>query len=269
MSHRSAKKSLGQNFLVDDNIAEKIVACAGVTEDDVVVEIGPGRGILTRLLAARAGRLIAIELDNALAQKLKEEFAFHKRVTIEHADFLKTELSDYASGAQGRIKLIGNIPYNLSGPIIFKALDFYETISEMILMLQREVARRVVAGPGTKEYGLLAIRSQALAHTKLLFNVSAHVFRPRPKVTSAVVRWEFPERPKYTMSDSEFFARVLKTAFAQRRKKLRNSLKEIFAEAPYEGTLLNKRPEELSVVELVEFCETLWAYGRKRSQRNC
>jgi len=254
------KRSLGQNFLVDKNIALKIVDALSLAQDDIVIEIGPGRGILTRYLAERVETLYAVELDGKLAEALKSEYSGEPSVQIITENFLNFDLNKLGS-VDKKIRLVGNVPYNISSQIVFKALQNAELICDMTLMLQKEVAQRVVAGPRSKAYGILAIQSQIYAEPQILFHVSPTVFRPRPKVESSVVKWDFYETEKYILADPKYFTRFLKAVFSQRRKILKNSLKQLITDFP-EGLItsydLNRRPEELSVSELVELGNQLF-----------
>ena len=259
MTVQKPKRSLGQNFLIDDNIAKKLINCANLTCNDVVLEIGPGRGALTALIAPKVKHLIAVELDRTLATGLKKTFNNNKNVKIINADFILLDIAQHCKHGT-KIRIIGNIPYNLSGPIIFKVLDNYMRVEDMLLMLQKEVAHRIVAKPRTKDYGLLSIFNQAVADPKILFDVSPHVFRPRPKVSSSVVHWVFPEEPKYYVKDRALFRTVLRTAFSQRRKTMRNSLREMLPENMTDCMVLSKRPEELTVKELIKLCEDIATY---------
>lgn len=251
-----AKRSLGQHFLRDENIARKIVDSCNFQPHDCVVEIGAGEGVLTRLLAPRVGHLTAVEIDGQLASYLRESFHADTRVDIVQADILAVDFSDYRCGEQ-RIRILGNVPYNISSQIIFHALEQSPVIADMTLMLQKEVAQRVVAAPCSKEYGLLSIHSQVYAEVKLLFTISPQVFRPRPKVDSAMVRWDFSRGIRYHLEDRAFFRQFLKTAFSQRRKMLRNSLKPLLQGQSLAGIELTRRPEELTIDELIMLCNRI------------
>ncbi|MDZ7294284.1 MAG: 16S rRNA (adenine(1518)-N(6)/adenine(1519)-N(6))-dimethyltransferase RsmA [candidate division KSB1 bacterium] len=253
------KRSLGQHFLVDPNVARKIVHAFAPQPQDVVVEIGPGQGALTALLAGNVRQLFAVELDRTLAAALADRFAGMPGVQVMEADFLSVELAALAP-PQARLRVIGNIPYNISAPIIFRVLDQAAVVEDMLLMLQKEVALRVVAGPGSKQYGPLAVHSQLLADVRLLFDVSPHVFRPRPKVDSAIVRWRFLAQPRFAVEDRALFARFVRAAFGQRRKVLRNALGRLCERSFLAGLnepLLALRAEQVGVGELVRLYNLL------------
>ncbi len=252
------KKSLGQNFLRDENIARKIVAAIEPAPGDVIVEVGPGAGALTRVLAPRVERLIAVEID-ARAVKLLRELFSGTTVEVRHENFLDTDLECLAENllktAGGRMRIVGNIPYNITSPILFHALDHRARVKDITIMMQKEVARRLVASPRTKEYGILSVFTQLFADVRLLFDVSPNAFFPKPKVTSSVVRLGVLETPRFPLRDEQFFRAMVRAIFGKRRKTLRNTLRYFLGEAPFElpGTIdLGRRPEEFSVEELVE-----------------
>ncbi len=214
------KKSLGQNFLADENIASRIIRSASLTKDDTVVEIGPGRGALTRELAEKAGRVIAIELDERLAGHLKEIIGNPPNLQVVAGDALKFPYESLP----GKVKVVANLPYYISTPIITRLLKAHDKISSMILMLQKEVAERLTASPGGRDYGYMSVMVQFHAEAEMLFTVPKQAFTPVPKVDSAVVRLGLRDAPK-GISDPVFFERVVSAAFSKRRKMLKNSLK--------------------------------------------
>jgi 16S rRNA (adenine1518-N6/adenine1519-N6)-dimethyltransferase len=247
-----AKKSLGQNFLTDPHYLRKIVEAAKVGPADQVIEIGPGLGHLTRELAARAGRLLVIELDGRLIPGLREEFASRKDVDVVHGDALKF---DYGS-LSGAWKVVANLPYYISTPLIQRLIARRPRFTTLTLMLQKEVAERIAARPGGKEYGFLSVLVQYSATARIEFIVPAGAFAPRPKVDSAVVTLSLRERPEHVVQNEAFFVQVIKAAFSQRRKTLRNSLqalnypRTVLIEAgEAAGIDLGRRAETLSVVE--------------------
>ncbi len=253
------KRSLGQNFLVDPNVARKIVRAFAPQPQDVVVEIGPGQGALTTLLAGAVERLFAVELDRSLAAELKERFGTASGLTVMEGDFLSIELASLAPPDR-RLRVIGNIPYNLSAPIIFRVLEQAEVVEDMFLMLQKEVAMRVVARPGSKQYGPLAVHSQLLADVSVLFEVSPQVFRPRPRVDSAIVQWRFLGQPRFAVGDRAFFAQFVRAAFGQRRKVLRNALGRLCPKEALDELnepLLACRAEQVALHDLVRLCDLL------------
>ncbi len=212
----TAKRSLGQNFLVDENISRKIVSALQVVPGDHVIEIGPGKGALTRLLAKSGARVTAVEKDSRLAADLRQSLAGYSNLEVLEGDFL--EFSFPSSPA--RCKVIGNIPYNLTSRIVSRLVDERQRIESAVLMIQDEVARRLAASPGTKEYGAISIRLQIVSDVEKLFIVTPQCFRPRPKVDSRVVRFVFKTREP--LGDEVGFVRFVKAAFGMRRKMFRH-----------------------------------------------
>ena len=221
------KKFLGQNFLVDENIAKKIVSSLEISEDDTVVEIGPGQGVLTKYICQLTSNATAVEIDSSIFNKLTE--TFKDKIILIHGDFLKFDILKEVKAIKAgkKIKIIGNIPYNITSEILFKLFEIADKIDLAVLMMQKEVAKRLNAKPDTKDYGILAIQSQIHARPKILFNVSAASFFPKPNVDSSVVRLVFNES-KSDIKDKELFKKLVKESFGQRRKTLRNSLKKFF-----------------------------------------
>ena len=251
--HR-AKRSLGQNFLVDGNLQRKIVAAVGAGPEDEVLEVGPGRGALTRHLAGTVGRLVLVELDDVLAAALAREYEGRRDVEVVHGDVMKVPLHDHVRDP-GRLRVVGNIPYNITTPILFRLLERPRP-SEIVLMVQEEVAERIVAAPGTAAYGALAVGVQSVAAAERLFRVGRQAFRPVPKVESAVVRIR-PFRPEPLSLEEELRLRLLvRAAFQWRRKQLGKILREhpdlqvpagvAEALALELGVALQDRPERLS-----------------------
>ncbi|MEK6607220.1 MAG: 16S rRNA (adenine(1518)-N(6)/adenine(1519)-N(6))-dimethyltransferase RsmA, partial [Myxococcota bacterium] len=217
-----AKKSLGQHFLIDRNIVGKIAAACALHEGDVVLEIGPGTGALTRALAQTGARVIAVEIDPRLVAILEREKI--PRVTIVHGDALELDLARLAQEAGRRLVVAGNLPYNISSPVLFLLLDVCEAWSRAVLMLQREVAVRLGAPPGGKDYGVLAARLGALVAVDALFDVAPGCFRPPPAVRSRVVRVTPLPVPRIR-APADAYARVVRAAFGKRRKTLANALR--------------------------------------------
>lgn len=241
-----AKKNLGQHFLNDKNIAKKIVDSLQANQVQNVLEIGPGMGVLTQfLLQNEQYQTTVVEIDRESVEYLNEHYpklAGH----IIAKDFLKLDLKEHFSGS---FAVIGNFPYNISSQIFFKVLDYKNQIPEVVGMIQKEVAERLSAGPGSKTYGILSVILQAYYDIDYLFTVHEHVFIPPPKVKSAVIRLSRNQREKLDC-DETLFVKVIKTAFNQRRKTLRNSLKPLLTdEILRSDDFLNKRPEQLSVSE--------------------
>ena len=216
-----AKKSLGQNFLVDDGVAGRIIDAADVGPTDTVVEIGPGHGVLTRGLAGRAGRVIAIELDPMLYDKLKSEFSGVPNLELVLGDALKYPYEGLDKG----VKVVANLPYYISTPIITRLIAARGKINLMVLMLQKEVAARITAPPGGKDYGYLSVMVQLYTEPKVLFDVSRHAFKPEPKVDSAILKLQMRTEPAVAVADYALFEKIVSAAFSQRRKTLRNTMK--------------------------------------------
>ena len=258
-----ARRKLGQHFLADRSVAGRMLDALQLDPGtDVVVEIGPGKGALTRLLAERARRVVAVELDQRLADELQKEFADTANVSVVKADFLRVDLTQYKEPGE-RLRVVGNIPYSITSDIVLKLLDpaARGVLWDATLMVQREVADRVVAKPGSKAYGTLSIFSQVFARPQVLFGVPARAFRPQPRVSSAVVRWADFQEPPFAVADEALFRRVVRTAFAQRRKKLQNTLRALGRGAlealDRAGVDLSRRPEELTPDEWVRLTSVL------------
>lgn len=216
------RKSLGQNFLRDPNMIRKIVSSLRAPDGAAVVEIGPGMGALTGHLLQRYPTMRAVEVDERAVAYLKEEYP---SLRVEHQDVLSVDWKAWAQEAEGPLYVIGNLPYYITTPILFSLLDALEYVQEVVVMMQLEVAERIVAQPRTKAYGTLSVQLQLLTEPELLFRVSRNVFFPKPAVTSAVVRFTFtPNRPALAGLDVDFFRTIVRAAFQQRRKTLRNSL---------------------------------------------
>lgn len=242
------KKQLGQHFLNDKNIANKIVESLTAIDANVVLEVGPGMGILTKSLADRFGnKLYAAEVDDDSINYLKSSIP-ELNERLLHVDFLKFDLLKIASS---NIAIIGNFPYNISSQIFFKVIDNRNIVSEVVGMVQREVAQRICEPPGTKTYGILSVLLQAYFDIEYLFTVNEGVFTPPPKVKSAVIRLK-RNRTQSLGCNENLFKRVVKAGFNQRRKTLRNSLKSAFSELNGDHPLLSKRPEQLGVADFIE-----------------
>lgn len=244
MSFVKPKKRLGQHFLIDQNIAIKIVDSLG-TEVSDVLEIGPGTGVLTQYLLNRPEiNLHVIEIDRESVAFLEENFKNLKHIWSE--DFLKSDISEKFSGD---FSIIGNFPYNISSQIFFRVLQMRNRVPEVVGMIQKEVAERISAPHGKKVYGILSVLLQAFYDIEYLFTVSENVFNPPPKVKSAVIRLKRNSR-KELPCDELFFVKVVKAAFHLRRKMLRNSLKGICQNLPAE--FAEKRPEQISVQDFID-----------------
>lgn len=257
------KKFLGQHFLKDLKIAEAIADTVDACPDLPILEVGPGMGVMTQFLAGKNRPIKVVEIDNESVAYLKEKFPQLKDNIIEH-DFLKLHLEKVFDGQS--FVLTGNYPYNISSQIFFKMLDYKDLIPCCTGMIQKEVAERIAAAPGSKTYGILSVLLQAWYSVEYLFTVHENVFNPPPKVKSAVIRMT-RNNIQNLGCDEKLFKQIVKTCFNQRRKTLRNSIKPLFAqydiqrqqqglpakvhELFFNQEILNKRPEQLSVEEFV------------------
>jgi 16S rRNA (adenine1518-N6/adenine1519-N6)-dimethyltransferase len=221
-----ARKELGQNFLKDTQVAERIVERADLVPDDVVLEIGAGLGVMTVAAARKAGKVIAVEKDRQLVPLLRAELLVHgfSHVRIYEENFLAVPLTQLAGPDSRPLVVIGNLPYNISSQIVVKLIQERQRVNRAVLMFQKELAERLCAGPGTKVYGRLSVILQYCADLTYLFDVRATQFHPRPKVDSAVLGIRFKSHILQAVNDEQLFARVVQAAFGQRRKTLRNSL---------------------------------------------
>lgn len=244
-------KRLGQNFLRDPNTARRIVAALDVPQDSPVVEVGPGTGALTGMLAGRFGRFAALEVDERAVQHLRQTLP---GVDIRHGDVLKADWRALADELGCPLHVVSNLPYYITSEILFGLVDARAAIGKAVVMMQREVARRIVAVPRTKEYGILSVVLQRTCVPTLLFDVSPNVFYPKPDVTSSVLRLDFAEGPG-DGDDPAWFRTVVRTAFNQRRKTLRNSLGRLGAEVPERWR--ECRAEELSPADFVDLAAYL------------
>lgn len=239
------KKSLGQHFLKDENIARKIIGCISDKSKNIL-EIGPGTGMLTKyLLQDDKLQPKFIETDAQSVAFLQENYPEIKEKVIKD-DFLKTDLKDFF---ENDFTIIGNFPYNISSQIFFKVLENRHLVDEVVCMIQKEVAERISTGPGSKTYGILSVLLQAYYRIDYCFTVSEKVFVPPPRVKSAVIRLK--RNNVHLECDEELFFKIVKTAFNQRRKTLRNSLKRISGDKTLNDDIFNKRPEQLGVDEFV------------------
>lgn len=246
-----AKKHLGQNFLHERGVIEKIVQAIDPKPGEAIVEIGPGQGAITFPLLDRHGELTVIEFDRDLIFPLTEAARAHGKLEVIHRDVLQVDFTKLA--AEKKIRLVGNLPYNLSSPILFHALDHAASITDMHFMLQKEVVDRMAAGPGSKVYGRLSVMLQAYCTVTPLFVVLPGSFRPAPKVDSAVVRLVPRDPATIAIRDPKRFADVVRAAFGQRRKTLRNALNGVADAARIEAAGLrpDARAEQVDVAGFV------------------
>ena len=247
----AAKKSLGQHFLHERGVVEKILLAVDPKPGDRIVEIGPGQGAMTLPLLDRHGALTAIEFDRDLLSPLVDAARAHGALTLIHADVLDVDFT--ALAGDGPIRLVGNLPYNLSSPILFHALDHAAAIRDMHFMLQKEVVERMAAAPGSKVYGRLSVMLQAYCDVIALFTVAPGAFKPPPKVDSAVVRLLPRPAERIGIHDRARFAAIVRAAFGQRRKTLRNALQTVCAPEQIEAAGIDPRlrAEQLAVADFV------------------
>lgn len=247
------KKNLGQHFLIDLSIAQRIADTVDTCPDIPVLEIGPGMGVLTQYLVTKPREVKAVEIDRESVAYLRENFPKLQNNIIGQ-DFLRMDLNDVFAGR--KFVLTGNYPYDISSQIFFKMLDYKELVPCCTGMIQRELAQRIASAPGNKSYGILSVMIQAWYDVEYLFTVDENVFNPPPKVKSAVIRMT-RNKVKYLGCDEMLFKRIVKSVFNQRRKMLRVSLKQLFTKQMpssifFAGELMTKRPEQLSVPQFVE-----------------
>ncbi|MCF8378631.1 MAG: 16S rRNA (adenine(1518)-N(6)/adenine(1519)-N(6))-dimethyltransferase RsmA [Bacteroidales bacterium] len=248
------KKHLGQHFLTDTSIAERITNLLDIQTGNTIIEVGPGKGILSDFLIKKAGeKLKLIEIDQESVEYLREKYPEIKEQLIE-GDFLKQDLNQFGD----HLLIIGNFPYNISSQIFFKILESKNNVDEVVCMIQKEVAQRIASGPGNKQYGILSVLLQTWYDIKLEFNVKPGSFFPPPAVNSSVIRLKRNAR-KDIDCDEKFYKSIIKMSFNQRRKVLSNSLKSVLVNSKMESVDkgLRRRPEELSVEDFLVLCNAL------------
>lgn len=249
-----AKKHLGQHFLTDLNIAQKIADSLSLSNYETILEIGPGMGVLTQFLLKKKSDLYVIEIDRESVAYLKNHFPTLENKIFE-ADFLKSDIVSLLS--KKNFAIIGNFPYNISSQIVFKMLEMRAFVPEFSGMFQKEVAERICEKSGSKTYGILSVLVQTFYETEYLFSVSEGVFSPPPKVKSGVIRLTRKENFQLDCDENLFF-KVVKTAFQQRRKTLRNSLKTmLFSEEIKKESIFDQRPEMLSFEDFIEITKKI------------
>jgi len=240
-------KRFSQNYLIDKNIITKIISVIEPKKDDFIIEIGPGQGALTQYLASSTEKIFAVEIDKRVIEQLKEKL---ENVSFINEDFLEIDLKKFENS---NIRLVGNIPYNITSPIIFKIFENSSIIHDAVLMVQFEVAKRMIANVGTKDYGILSVLLKYFADTELCFKVSPNVFYPKPKVYSAVVKIKLKNRSDEIFNKT--FIKIVKAAFGNRRKILKNSFaNSIFAQLNFEKSKidLSKRAEQLDLADFIQ-----------------
>lgn len=240
------KKSLGQNFLTDEGVLMSIVEAAEISKEDYVLEIGPGPGVLTRELAKKAAKVVAVELDKDILELLAENLEEYDNVEIINKDILKVNLDelcrDYFDGKP--FKVIANLPYYITTPIVMKLLEEKTGIKDIVIMIQKEVAQRLTAQPATKDYGAITLSVNYYADTEIVCIVPPEAFVPAPKVYSAVLKLSVLDEPRVKVSDEKYFFKLIKAAFSKRRKTLLNSI------SGEEGLMLTKEEEKMLLSEL-------------------
>ncbi|MEK6300983.1 MAG: 16S rRNA (adenine(1518)-N(6)/adenine(1519)-N(6))-dimethyltransferase RsmA [Acidobacteriota bacterium] len=284
-----AKKSLGQNFLIDTRVSRRIVDAVSPRDTDIIIEIGPGTGALTSLLAERAGRVLAVELDRRLADELRSKLArfenvsvvWHDALTLEWEDFIRRAESDFTAtrgDTVPRVRVVANLPYYISTAIIDKLLVQRSRIFDMTLMLQREVVERITSGPGSRDYGYLSVLVQYHCEASRLFDVPPEAFKPAPRVDSAVARLLVREQPAVRVQDESKFFAVVRACFAQRRKTILNNLKAASSQmtflSPIEEALRaagvepRRRAETLSLAEFAALAGALYQIAEESAFRH-
>lgn len=247
-------KRFGQNYLQDQNIVKKIISEIDPKENEFILEIGPGQGALTKHLFESKASFSAIEIDKRVIDDLKNRFT---NLNLIQADFLDLDLNSFIKNENQKLRVVGNIPYNITSPILFKLFENNKIITDAVFMVQYEVAKRMAARMGTKEYGILAVLLNYFGKTKLAFKVSPNVFYPKPNVHSAVIHIYFNDE----RNDAQFntmFKSIVKSSFGNRRKTLKNSLSNgIFAEVDFSncGIDLSLRAEQLTIDDFIKLAE--------------
>ncbi len=259
------QKRFGQNFLIDGHVIDKIISAAEITKKDTVVEIGPGIGTMTQYLAENAGRVYAVEIDKNLIPILEDTLSEYDNVQIINQDILKTDIAQLAG--DGRIKITANLPYYITTPIIMSIFENHVPAESVTVMVQKEVAQRMQAKPGSKEYGALSLAVQYYAEPYIVANVPPNCFIPRPNVGSAVIRLKCYDIPPVKVSDEKLMFDIIRASFNQRRKTLQNGIKN-FSELDFSGEQVksallemglpeNVRGETLSLEQFAELSDLL------------
>lgn len=254
--YEKPQKKLGQNFLVDKNIQEKIIQSCDLKNTDIVLEIGAGNGELTKHLAKKAKKVIALEIDKKLSSSLKENFKGFSNIEIIHIDILKYKIKE-------KLIVIGNLPYYISSPIIECLIKQRKFIKEIFITIQKELAERIVASPNTKEYSSFSCFAQFYNECKILFHIKRNCFYPMPKVDSSFLRLTPRLYPK-KVKDEDLLFKIIRTSFQKRRKVLKNTLKEIIPEEKIQNALAKLnflptiRPENLSLDDFIELSNLVW-----------
>ncbi len=259
------KKGLGQHFLIDRNILNKIIQTAQVNEKDIVLEVGPGLGEMTVELAKKAKKVIAVEIDPKLLEVLKKKVMDYPNVEVVKGNILKLNFDKLLHQEKGLVKVVANLPYQISTPLLFRFIESRHLFFTLTLMLQKEVAERMVASPGGKDYGPLSIFVQLASNISISFFIKSTAFFPPPKVESAVIHINWKEKPLVEIKDEEWFKKIVKGCFGYRRKTLTNALRHSGLPLPPDTELRIKnididpqrRPETLTIQEFVNLAEVL------------
>lgn len=264
-------KSLGQNFLVDKGVLDSITEGAGLCRDDLVIEIGPGIGVLTQAAAEKAGKVVAVEIDSDLIEVMRFTLYGLDNVKVINGNILKTDIGaliEQEKGALSHVKIIGNLPYYITTAIIMKLLSDHVDCESITVMMQKEVGDRIMAAPGSREYGAISAAVQYYSIVNRIYEVNKESFMPRPKVDSCVLRMDILDTPSAAPEDEEHFFKVIRAAFGQRRKTLLNSLgsigapKSMLADAlDQAGIDKNRRAETLTLDEFARLSDTLAHMG--------
>ena len=275
----SFQKKFGQNFLIDTHVLDKIIRAAGISKDDMVLEIGPGSGTMTQYLAEAAGKVIAVEIDKNLIPILEDTLSEYDNVTIINEDVLKLDIRELADNEnQGRpMKVVANLPYYITTPIIMGLFEKHVPMESITVMVQKEVADRMQTGPGSKDYGALSLAVQYYAEPYIVANVPPNCFMPRPRVGSAVIRLTCHAKPPVEVKDERFMFDIIRASFNQRRKTLANGLKNSdrfsFSKESIEtaiealGKGANVRGETLTLEEFAVLSNRLWEQHQNQTER--
>lgn len=267
------QKKFGQNFLIDSHVLDKIIAAAGITQEDCVVEIGPGIGTLTQYLAESAREVIAVEIDRMLIPILEETLADYPNVTVINQDILKVNMGKLVQEHNGGrpVKVVANLPYYITTPIIMNLFEQHVPVSSITVMVQKEVAERMQAGPGTKDYGALSLAVQYFSEPYIAANVPPNCFMPRPKIGSAVIRLTLHQKPPVEVAQEQMMFRIIRASFNQRRKTMVNGLNnsqeipftknEIQSALRQMGLSESIRGEALTLQQFAELTNRLCAGG--------
>jgi 16S rRNA (adenine1518-N6/adenine1519-N6)-dimethyltransferase len=261
---RRPSKRLGQHFLIDPTVIDRMLKAARIDPADTILEIGPGLGALSNQLAELAERLYLVEVDHVLAHRLRERFATHRGVHVISGDFLSLDLS--STFPESVIHVVASLPYNVATPILFRLLEHRHRFPQATVMIQKEVADRLSAAPGTKAYGVPSVLTQLYAAVTTVGTVRPRSFLPAPKVESQIVRLAFQDAPRVAVKNERIFSRVVKAAFAQRRKTLRNALRaagysDLDAIGARTGIDLQRRGETLSLDEFAVLTNAFAGHG--------